>query len=245
MRTIFLYPLICSCVFAIFPVGTLRAEQEYLPVKQVHLLETTIPAKLTQLLMENPEVKFQVKVGPAGQILDSVAVEATHFGLLAKAEEKIKEAAFEPALLDGEPTVGKIVVTVTFFDPVQRAWKRAGIAPLGASVSEAAERKLYEGNKDSYRYGRSKPSELDGPLQILETKLCLVHPPDQPAATGKVHVEYFVDFEGHVHMPQILNSDGDYLTLSVLKTLENTRFSPPRKNGQPTLVSVRQPFNFD
>ncbi|MEX0330846.1 MAG: energy transducer TonB [Puniceicoccaceae bacterium] len=228
-------------------IANLQASSaDYTPVRLINPLETTLPNDLRHLLMENPRVAFHVKVGPNGQILDALAVEATHFGLLSKAEEKILEAKFEPASLKGEPVPGKITVIVTFYDLEQRAWKRGLVgAPQGGSVSDAVERRLYEANAASYRYGECNPKELDEPLQILESKLYLVHPPEEGAPKGKVVVKYYIDHQGHVHMPKVLTSDNKYLTLSVLKTLEETRFAPPKRNGKPALVAVRQPFNFD
>jgi TonB family protein len=235
-----------SLIFGAAAQTTLAADKDYTEAKLIRPLETTVPAPLRHLLMANPRVIFHVKVAPDGQMLDAMAVEATHYGLLEKAEERILNATFKPAILNGEPVVGKISVIVTFYDPEQRAWKRglAGV-PLGGAVSDAAEKRQYELNKERYRYLEVKPQELDGPLQVTESKLCLVHPPGEPARKGKVLVQYYIDFEGHIHMPKIIRSDDDYLSLSVLKTLENTRFAPPTRNGNPALVSVRQPFNFD
>ncbi|MEX0324725.1 MAG: energy transducer TonB [Puniceicoccaceae bacterium] len=218
----------------------------YTPTKLLNPLETTLPKELWPLMMEEPKVIFRVKVQPDGQILDAVAVEATHFGLLEKAEKKILEARFEPALLNGQPTIGKITVTITFYDPEQRAWKRGfGGFPQGGNPSDAVERRIFEMNPDQFRYAECQPNELDQPLQIVESKFFLIHPPDEPPRKGKVLVKYLIDHDGHVHMPDILKSDDEFLTLSVLKTLEETRFAPPRRNGKPALVAVRQPFNFD
>jgi hypothetical protein len=234
---LFLVVLACS---------NLPAETQYLPAKLAHPLEAKMPQDLKHLFMDNPRVTFHVKVAPDGQMLDAMAVEATHFGLLKKAEEKILEAKFEPASKDGKPALGKISVIITFYDPEQRAYMR-GLSgpPLGGTVSDAVEKRKYELNKASYRYAECKPQELDEPLQIIESKLCLVHPPDEPARKGKVLVKYYIDHEGHIHLPEILKTEDEYLTLSVLETLNHTRFAPPKRNGNPALVSVRQPFNFD
>ena len=69
--------------------------------------------------------------------------------------------------------------------------------------------------------------------------------PDEPAPVGKVLVEYFIDHEGRARLPSILESDDENLSMSVLMTLKDTRFSAPRRKGRPTYVRVRQPFNFD
>jgi hypothetical protein len=235
----------CLALIFAFSLFLAAADGTYVPVKLAKPLEAVLPADLKYLLIENPQVIYQVKVGPAGDLMDAVAVEATHYGLLPRGEEKILDAEFEPALLEGEPVVGKISVIITFFDPEQRAWERMGMPPQGGSVSDAVARRLYEANKENFRYKESRPQDLDDPLQLIESKLCLVHPPDEEMVKGRVLVEYFIDFEGHVHLPNVIESDHDYLTLSALKTLEHTRFAPPRRNGNPALVSVRQPFNFD
>jgi TonB family protein len=225
---------------------TAATEPDYVPVKLVRALETMIPGDLKHLMMEDPRVKFRVLVTPEGEILDSVAIEATHFGLLEKAQEKLKDARFEPALMDGQPAAGNIIVIITFYDLEQRLWKR-GLAPppQGGTVSDAVERRFYRMNPDAFHYKECQPSELDNPLQLVEARLCLVHPPDEAAQSGQVLVEYFIDYHGDVHLPKILESEGEYLSLSALETLQHTRFAPPTRDGKPALVKVRQPFNFD
>ena len=183
---------------------------------------------------------------PSGKASDYLAVEATHFGLLEKGEQKLLSAEFVPAMKDGKPVIGEITVVITFFDPEQRAWKLGiGSGPMGSSVLDAADRKMYQISKKSFVYKENGPGDLDKPLQLLESKLCLVHEPDQPMDKGRVVVEYYVDHKGKPRLPQIIQTEGQSLSLSALKTLENTRFAPPLKNGHPTFVLVRQPFNFD
>lgn len=222
------------------------AEVDYVPVKQVHRLETIIPQDLKRLLMPNPRVRFRVLVDAKGDITDFLAVEATHVGLLGKATSKLQEAQFKPATKDGEAVPGRITVVVSFFDPEQRAWREGGhSAPMGGNVTDAVDRRIYNLKKDELRYRESSPAELDEPLKMLKSKLYLIHPPDEPAPTGKVIVEYAIDHEGEVRLPEIQSSDDENLSLSVLMTLQETRFSPPMRDGRPTFVKVRQPFNFD
>jgi hypothetical protein len=222
------------------------ASAEYVPVKQTNRLQAVIPQELRRFLLSNPNVKFHVVVDEKGNISDYLAIEATHVGLLEKAAEKLQEARFDPALKDGEPVPGKISITVGFFDPEQRAWREgAQFTPMGGSVSDAVDRRVYKMKEEEFRYRESSPNELDEPLKMLESKLYLVHGPDEPAPTGKVVVEYWIDHEGKVRLPEILSSDDPNLSLSVLMTLKETRFARPKRNGNATYVKVRQPFNFD
>lgn len=224
------------------------AEQspDYQPVRLAHPLEAPVPNELKPLGMAGPQVRFQVLVGPDGKVTDYLAVEATHFGLLPKAEEKLLAARFEPAKRDGVPATGKITVIVTFFDPEQRAWRQGNApVPFGGNVSVALERRLYAANPDLYALRESKPAQLDAPLSLVESKLYRLHAPDAPPPSGRVVVEYTIDHTGRARLPEILSSDSEYLSLSVLMSLKDTRFAPPTRDGHPTYVRVRQPFNFD
>ncbi len=221
-------------------------DTDYQPVRSPHALETVLPPEVRYLHMESPRIVYQVIVDPSGKASDYLAVEATHFGLLEKGEQKLLKSEFVPAMKDGKPVTGKITIVITFFDPELRAWKRGiGTVQMGSSVSEAAERRMYQISKANFVYKETMPEDLDKPLQLLESKLCLVHEPDQPMAKGRVVVEYYVDHKGKPRLPKIIQSEGESLSLSALMTLENTRFAPPLKDGRPTYVLVRQPFNFD
>jgi hypothetical protein len=204
-----------------------------------------IPHSVKHLQIPNPNVIFHVVVDADGSLIDYLAIEATHHELLQKAEEKLQKAHFEAARYKGEAIRGKLAVAVSFFDPEQRAWKSGMTgAPMGGSVSDGVKRRMYERSKDIEVYKESQPAELDQPLRLIKSQLCLVHPPGQPMEQGRVVVEYFVDRMGNIRMPKVLESDSEYLTKSALLTLEASQFEPPVRNGRPTFVKVRQPFNF-
>ncbi len=221
------------------------AEATYVPVVLEHPIEAMIPQNLRPLQLSNPRVRFKVVVDATGEILDSMPFEATHFGLLDDAEKALGKAKFKPATLDGKAVSGKISLTITFYDPEQRYWRMGGInAPMGVTVSEAVERRIYDVSKEAYVFRESDPTDLDQPLQLLHSELKVIHPEGQPVKKGSVLVEYFVDHRGRVRLPEIIRSDGEYHSLSVLMTLQETEFAPPTKDGHPTYVRVRQPFNF-
>jgi hypothetical protein len=218
---------------------------DYKPVRLIAPLEKTIPPELKELGIVNPRVNFHVIVGPKGELTDFLAVSATHVGLLSSAEEKLSEARFEPATLNGVPTSGKITVIITFFDPEQRAWKQGFTGtPMGGNVSDAVIRKLYHADPDAYALHESQPAELDSPPTLIETKIYRLHAPDAAPPSGRVIVEYYIDHQGRVRLPEIIKSDDEYLSLSAIMSLQETRFADPTNNGRPTYVRVRQPFNF-
>lgn len=241
---VILFSSLCSMIFAADKAVDDDLDQQ--PVRLKKALEAILPADLTHLQIEEPRVVYWVCVDSEGSLIDFLALEATHHALLDKAEEKLHDAEFFPAKADGAAVQAKTLVLVTFYDPEQRAWKRGLMSmPMGSTVMEGAESRIYALSKANFVYSESRPEELDKPLQLLESELCMVHEPGQPMEKGKVIVEYYVDHKGNVRHPTVITSDGKSLSLSALMTLQKTRFAPPLKNGKPTYVRVRQPFNFN
>ena len=117
--------------------------------------------------------------------------------------------------------------------------------PMGSNLGEGTESRIYSISKGNFIYAESKPDELDKPLKLLESELYLAQDADKPMAKGTVVVEYYVDHRGRVRHPRVISSDDETLTISVLMTLEKTRFASPLKDGKPTFTRVRQPFNFN
>lgn len=242
MRTLLLAVLICL-------TGTgWAADAADTGDSQVRLkrtLETVLPPELRHLHIENPIVIYWVSVDATGKLRDFLAVEANHHGLLESAEKKLLEAEFLPANKDGNFLPAQTYVAVPFYDPEQLAWKSGLMSmPMGSNLGEGTESRIYSISKGSFIYEESKPDELDKPLKLLESELYLAQDADRPMAKGSVVVEYYVDHKGRVRHPRVISSDDETLTISVLMTLERTRFAPPQKDGKPTYTRVRQPFNF-
>lgn len=222
-----------------------NGKDDYVPPVLKGHLRTIIPASVRHLHIERPNVIFHVEIGADGSLIDYLAIEATHHELLEKAEAKLEGAKFTAARYKDQPVRGRLAVMVAFYDPEQVAWK-SGVAqmPMGGSVSDAVKRRAYERSKDREVYSESQPADLDQQLKLVKSQLCLVHPPGQPMEQGRVVVEYYVDRNGKIRLPKIIESDSEYLTKSALLTLEASQFEPPVRNGRPTFVKVRQPFNF-
>lgn len=242
----FLSLLLASSFILSWSTVSAQKSGNYTPPKLVKRLEVPIADNLRHLHLQSPMVVYRVVVHADGTILDYLATEASHHELLEPAEKKLAEAKFRPATQDGKAVSSKMSIAVNFFDPVQRAWRRGGIGiPAGSSGIEGVDRKMTMSALESIQYVESLPNELDDRLRILETRLVKVHAPDEPMPKGQVVVEYYVNRKGEVKLPEIVKTDGQYLSLSALETLKRTKFEPPSRKGLPTFVKVRQPFNFD
>lgn len=238
-------PVVLSGILAVSLLDAAAGDASYHPPEAEQVMETTLPSELAHLQIQNPYVLFLVNLNAAGRITQSMAVEATHFGLLEKAEQKLADCTFKPAERNGVAESAELFVSISFYDPIQRAWKRGlGELPMGHSLNDATDRKFYDMAKNNFIFRQSSPADLDSPLAIDTSEVMLVEENDKTVETGTVVVEYFIDYKGKVRFPRIIRSDHDSLRKSVLMTLSKTRFLPPKVDGNPTFVLVRQPFNF-
>jgi hypothetical protein len=208
--------------------------------------DLVLPSELRHLMIRQPKAAVLVVVNQEGQLSDLMPYSAMHYALLEKAEEAVRAAEFTPEVNDGKPVVKRAFVHVSFYDPEQRAWREGGIvAPMGGTASEAAARRIYNASKEKFVYGESAIEELDEPLSIETSDVQVFRDEDGEVPAGSVVMEYYIGPEGNPHFPRVLSSDHERLSLSAIMTLRNTRFAPPRRNGNPTWVRVRQPFNYD
>lgn len=215
------------------------------PIQLTNNLEAVIPAQLTPLLLDNPTAKFLVTVNEEGKLVDHIALAATHHELLARAQEILQQAVFEPAFAKGKPVQASGEVTVYFFDPEQRAYHSGLITkPFGSTSMEGASRRIYEGSKDRFAYRRAGTAELDQPVELRETKLIVLTDAGGQPAAGQCVVDYYIDARGEVRAPRVVSSDNDTVALSALLTLQHTRYTPVTRGGVPAYIKVRQPMSY-
>lgn len=238
---------LCVALLLVFPaVGGQGSVGGDGPVVVKSSLDVRMPEELRALLLENPAARFLITVDEDGRLIEYVAVEATHHGLIERAEEAIRTAKFAAATSRGQTVQSTAGVRVTFFDPEQRALQDGLVSqPFGSSSSDAVSRRIYANAKDRYMFRQSDQSELDAPLAMLQGRLLVLADDDGQAAVGRCIVDYYVDHRGQARIPRIVSSDNDTVARSALLTLQHLRFAPPTRDGSPTCVKVRQPFIYE
>jgi outer membrane biosynthesis protein TonB len=225
--------------------GLQAKDSDTRPLQLISSTETVIPANLQSLAIEYPYVKFQVTVNEKGTVVDYLALEAPHFGLLAKAEELVQKAKFLPAFAKGKAVGASAEIYVSFYDPVQRAYfAGSGVLPYGSSTIDASERRFYEISRDHFVYRCAKPVELDHPVELREGKIMVMTDPAGRPAAGQCVIEYYIDSHGDVRTPRIVKTDNDVVAMSALLTVQHLRYAPPTQHGAPTYVRVCLPMSF-
>ena len=246
LRLILLPVLLLALGFSNAVNGSTVQADDYEPVTLDGRLKMAIPSELQSLNIPTPHAQVLVEVDEKGNVIDAMPIKASHFGLLPSAIKLIEKTTFTPARLKGTPVKGKAAVYVNFFDEQQLSWKSGtGVLPFGGSVSDAVQSRFYQNAPTRFMYRESEHKELDSPLRITESKIRIYKSEEGVETPGTCLVEYYIGPEGDVHFPKIIKSDHDDISTSALLTLEVTKFEPPLRNGRPTCVKIRQPFNFN
>ena len=138
----------------------------------------------------------------------------------------------------------------TLFDAMPTKAVHRDLLPAAHEVVQAvtfipaAKRRMYAKSSGSYVYQMSDKDELDSPLTQLLTTRRIYSSQNGVSTKGRCLVEYFVGPNGRARFPRAIESDNNDVAISAAFTLLKTRFNPPRKNGHPTYVRVKQDFEF-
>ncbi|NDV63416.1 hypothetical protein G0Q06_13200 [Puniceicoccales bacterium CK1056] len=200
-----------------------------------------MPVNLRHLNIRNPSVTAIVRIGTDGEILDHVVISASHAQLIGPAERALKFARFQPAHDETGTLVADLNLEVHFRDP-----GREIAGTIAMSVTDHIDENIQGLAHTQPAMQMSLPDELDKPLSVSGDGEILVpvDADDQPVK-GRAVIELYVDAQGIPRLPKILVSDHPAITKAALHRIEGLRFEPPTRNGLPTVVKARLPFNFD
>jgi TonB family protein len=187
-----------------------------------------------KLLQDNitGSAKVTVIVDPEGNVREVQILEATHpeFGLATRG--MVQSSEFEPATKDDKPTWG-------IFTLEQRFSRDA----KGTEITQAADeilKKLKSGKQDM-----DATSALDSlPMALYKPRPA--YPPHllKEGIGDRVMIEFFIDEDGLVQLPRIVESKNDELAWIALTALSRWHFEPPLRHGRPTVTRIKLPINF-
>jgi len=188
------------------------------------------PAALRHLLNPNDIAVIRMRIGTDGQVLDFVPLELPHRGLLFRVEEVVPKMLFSPGRDNGVPFVADIDVRL----PISRT---TDLGVVSESVTNHVESQMLLMDPDAFRMTVTPAKDLDEPLQLLEKgQQVLGVDEEQKVIKGETLVEFYVDPHG---VPRLVRGSGEApaaVREAAVQTVSNFRFSPPRKNGESTVV---------
>ena len=180
----------------------------------------------------NGSAKVTVIVDPDGHVQTVEILEATHpeFGLATRG--MMQSWKFEPARKNGKG-VWSIFALEQKFNTHAR----------GTEVSQSA--------KEILKNFKNNGPDIHATLASDSLPVALYKPiPPYPSRLLKegvgdiVMVEFFIDVEGAVQLPHIVEAKNDELAWLALTAVSRWRFEPPLRQGQPIVTRARLPINF-
>lgn len=225
--------------FTIIATGTSAAapdmEETFDPPVLKHPVPLIIPQQILHLSSNWDRGLVRLRIGPGGRIEDWVPLDLPHFKLVAAFDRAFARTRFRPAREKGEAIAVELSATI----PIRDA---TGYRIISETLSEHIESRLARINPGRYRLVVSPPSLLDDPLEVIsEGMRYLPVDPSGEVLEGTVTVEFYVDPEGVPRMIRVVGDPRPLLAEAAVETVSGLRFSPPRRNHNPTVVRARMP----
>lgn len=203
--------------------------------------EPNFPAILLQEGIDKGQATIVFEVSPEGELTQLVPIEATHEAFAREAERAMRRWEFAPPVIDGE--------SVFLTQKVSFDFESTGNLFVRTSDEFALEFLAVSSRSGQPGAISLTPaSKLDRPLDPISTPKPAW---DAEWLDGKEEVEivftFYVDQNGQVKLPTVSQAPYDVdprLVEESVLALQEWRFAPPRRNGQPTVARASQPLVF-
>ena len=207
--------------------------------QSVKIIETTTPAFPEDLIPtyhNGGYARVEISVTEEGKLGEWLVTGYTHRRFADAALEAIKDWAYEPARLMGEPI--SVSITLTFNFEV----KGVVISSTGADLIAARFAEML-GERDAYTTCTLR--ELDR-IPVPRNTVVPAYPKTlaDRGVHGEVTVEFYIDEQGTVRMPFVVGRPDNTLANLAVDAVRQWSFEPPTRDGRPVMVHVRQPFRF-
>jgi TonB family protein len=231
-------PLVCSALWLVVPIsaqaGAKATDQMSLQIIQSDL--PSFPLQLSNGPVMNGDATVAIHVDRDGRLTDCLVTGYSRKEFADTAVAALKKSRFGPPRVNGVPWPS---VQEVHFD-----FSRTGVV-VNVSGFDFIPNLVDEIAKGRYVYRSRTARELDR----IPTPVHVVSPVNPTLTPGEqqrtVAVDFYVDEEGRVRMPSVSRADiGTACAACALEAIKQWRFAPPLYQGRPTLVSVRQEFNF-
>ncbi len=207
------------------------------PLQVIQTTEPRFPVTTDTITLSSGEARVLINVNAEGKLVDWLVLSYTQPAFAQVAVQAVRDWRYEPAIKDGQPVGVRMALEFTF-----RAEGKV-ISTLPVQMYDNFVSSLFGPltHREVCRAG-----ELDHPLQIVRSvrpKYAGAAWKDGPPA-GHVLLDFFVDGTGRPRMPIVIRATDPRFAAAATAALEQWRFSPPLRGGQPVAVQVQQEFDF-
>jgi TonB family protein len=234
------YARLCAVAVLIVPLSLHGADKKTEDAVRilglVRMVQPAFPSAALADGIAEGHVTFAIGRTPGGEPGDVLVLEATHAGMADATLEAVREWRFQPTT---DPTeLEPRVVRVGF------RLQGVVVYPFGKDTSQMSER-------DAAMLPRTQPVSVPRVQNLAATPRMLVKPmPAYPAGLrskpleGTAAVKFFVDEEGRVRLPQVLEASTPEFGEAAKAAVAEWRYEPPCDGGRPVVATDQWRFQF-
>lgn len=216
---------------------TLDPVDDFQPLKVTRQVPALYPPPLSREGVTKGKTAIICSIDGEGEITDMMPLAYTHLGFYEAAARALQQWEFEPARSGGQTHPVVQVFTFSF---------EAGGDVVDINGADNMALFISQLSRSGSTYQVSKLAELDA----IPTPVELVSPlyPESYVGSGiegEVVVEFYIDENGAVRLPAILEQNGIDFAASAVEAVLQWKFEPPMRNGRPVTAVVMQQFHFN
>ncbi len=207
------------------------------PVRIEKTVEPRFPNALAFATINSGEARVVICVDASGRLTDLLVSGYTDKAFADEAVRALRQWTYTPASRNGEPIGVRLELRFDFSAPGR---------VVSMMAMEAADVLVRSFVPTTMVTRICQPGELDRPVAAVQT-VEPPHPglvPGAPTQTGSTVIDFYVDENGQARMPVVVRATHEDYAQAAVSALNQWRFAPPTRHGQPVAVRVQQEFIF-
>jgi TonB family protein len=207
------------------------------PIKVIQTSVANFPPALTMQGVYEAEARVVILVDADGKLQDYLVAGYSHPEIVPEAIASLRAWTYEPARRRGEP-VGTRAEIALRFEARGAVLSLSSVDSITVNLNRLAAKPMTS--------LVCKLSELDAPPQRIET-VTPRHPGKnlpRSHARATASVDFYIDAAGRPRMPVVTRATHELFGAAAVEALEQWRFAPPTRDGEPVIVRVVQEFVF-
>lgn len=177
-----------------------------------------------------------IEVDETGTLVDQLVTGYSHSIFAEAATTLLRASTFEPATEDGQPIAVRMEVPIEF--------ETSGIR-ISSDWDAIVDMYLNRTGPREREYRIASMADLDGiPVPEAIKEPVFSHDLARQGIVGVVKIDFYIDDEGKVRMPAIIESDFPVLGQLAIDAVRTWRFQSPHRNGRAVAVRAVQEFRF-
>jgi TonB family protein len=221
------------------PPDSVAMIQSLVVVRSLKVLDYVAPVVTSSLRVSalgDQRVRIAVQIDEKGRAVDWLIVAYSRRAFTDNTIDAVRRWQFEPVKIEGVPVPAQTTFDIEF--------KGADVVSI-SSVTEQLETVMRNMGIERLEYRPCPLRDLDRiPLLLNAVAPRYAIEARDQGVRGTVEVQFFIDEQGTVRMPAVLQADRLDLAQMALEAVRQWKFEPPTHKGSPVMISAVQHFEF-